>query len=202
MSFHDVQFPPQISYGATGGPSFLTVIATATRSKREWRDIILEEGEVIWNVATGIQTDAELSQTIAFIRVRRGRAYSFRFKDWTDYVMDRQVIGTGDAVEVDFQLFKTYDDGYLQVDRTLSKPVDGTLQVWVNNALQTEGVDYTVDYLAGIITFATAPADTLSIEAACEFDVPVRFEKDALKINMRDFDSNRSTITVREVYGE
>lgn len=202
MSFHDVQFPPEISYGATGGPQFSTIIAKATRSKREWRDIGDEEGTIRWNVAPGCTDEAKLHALIAFIRNRYGNAHSFRFKDWTDYQMVRMEIAQGDATTTQFQTVKTYNDGVFSVTRDITKPIAATYQLWVDSVLQTPTTHYTLDALTGIVTFVSAPAALASIEAECEFDIPVRFEKDGLKTNMADFDHHRSQVTVREVFNE
>jgi len=201
MSFHDVQFPPEISYGATGGPQFQTIIAVASRSKREWRDIGDEEGTIRWNVAPGCTNEIKLKALIAFMRNRYGNAYSFRFKDWTDYQMDRMQIALGDGLSVDYQIVKTYDDGAYSVARDIRKPIGETVSVWIDNVL-IDVADYTVNTNTGMVTFNAAPGNTLAIEVACEFDIPVRFEKDGLRINIAEFDHHKTQITVREVFNE
>lgn len=199
MSFHDVQFPPEISYGATGGFEFNTLIATATRSKKEWRDILDEQGVVTWNVAPGCTDEVKLAQLIAFIRNRYGNAYSFRFKDWSDYKIERQTIAVGDGATSEFQLVKVYDDGVFQVTRDITKPVVGTASFWVAGSPFTPAI---FNPLTGMISLGTSPSSGVPIEAECEFDVPVRFEKDGLRMNLANFDHTRSQVTVREVFGE
>jgi hypothetical protein len=51
----------------------------------------------------GIQ---QLDELIAFCRARKGRAYGFRFKDWTDYKATGQLTGTGNGAIKIFQLVK------------------------------------------------------------------------------------------------
>jgi uncharacterized protein (TIGR02217 family) len=50
----------------------------------------------------------QIDELIAFFRARRGKAYSLRFKDWTDYKANGQLLGTGDDALTQFQLVKHY----------------------------------------------------------------------------------------------
>jgi uncharacterized protein (TIGR02217 family) len=52
-----------------------------------------------WDVASGLKKQAQIDELIAFIRARRGKAYGFRFKDWTDYKATGQLLGIGDDVQ-------------------------------------------------------------------------------------------------------
>ena len=93
--FHEVRFPDNIAYGATGGPEFATtVVATgaATRSATSTG----REARGRWDVASGLKKQAQIDELIAFFRARKGKAYGFRFKDWTDYKATGQLLGTGD----------------------------------------------------------------------------------------------------------
>ena len=60
------------------------------------------------------------------------------------------------------------------------------MQVYLNNVLQSTG--YTVDYNTGLITFSSAPGNTVQVSVACEFDVPVRFDTDKHNLNMQMVD--------------
>ena len=59
-----------------------------------------------WNVATGLQDDNDLAVLIAFFRARAGRLHAFRFKDWSDYQLDRQVIGTTGGGDATWQILR------------------------------------------------------------------------------------------------
>ena len=48
-----------------------------------------------WDVASGLKKQAQIDELIAFFRARRGKAYGFRFKDWTDYKATGQLLGDG-----------------------------------------------------------------------------------------------------------
>jgi uncharacterized protein (TIGR02217 family) len=100
-SFHEVRFPENIAYGATGGPEFATTVATGSGHER--RNINWSEARGRWDVASGLKKQALIDELVAFFRARRGEAYDFRFKDWTDYKAAGQLLGTGDDAQTQFQ---------------------------------------------------------------------------------------------------
>lgn len=182
--FHDVRFPEEISYGSKGGPKFSTSIITLASGKerrnQNWLDVRAE-----YDVAHGIKDRTDMEELRAFFYARRGRAHSFRFKDWSDYEVLAQTLGTGDGVKTDFQIIKTYVSGTDYYIRNVTKPVEGTLtNLLVNGVTQIEGPDdmsddFSVDYSTGIISFYTPPTDGHSIVlTSCEFDVHTRFDSD------------------------
>ena len=61
----------------------------------------------------------------------RARRNGFRFKDWTDYQANAQPLGTGDrSPPTSFQLAKRYPSGSEVENRTITKPVAGTVKVY------------------------------------------------------------------------
>ena len=126
-SFHEVRFPDNIAYGATGGPEFATTVV-ATGSGHEKRNVNWAVARGRWDVASGLKKQAQIDELIAFFRARRGKACGFRFKDWTDYTASGQLLGTGDDVLTQFQLVKHYPSGSVIEVRTITKPVAGTVK--------------------------------------------------------------------------
>ena len=78
-SFHEVRFPDNIAYGATGGPEFATTVV-ATSAGHEKRNVNWSEARGRWDVASGLKKRVQIDELIAFFRARRGKAYGFRFK--------------------------------------------------------------------------------------------------------------------------
>ena len=109
-----------------------------------------------WDVASGLKKQAQIDELIAFFRARRGKAYGFRFKDWTDYKATGQLLGTGDDALTQFQLVKHYPSGSVIEVRTITKPVAGTVKVYLDGVEQLSG--WSVDTTTGLVTFSTAPA--------------------------------------------
>ncbi|WP_198368756.1 DUF2460 domain-containing protein [Roseomonas rosulenta] len=191
MAFHDVRFPDRIAEGAEGGPEFSTSVIVSSGG-HEQRQGNWSAGRGRWNVATGLREDNDLAVLIAFFRARAGRLHAFRFKDWSDYQLDRQVIGTTGGGDATWQILRTYISGPTSVTRTITRPVAGTVRCWVNGAersLGTGSSQFQVNLATGVITLGSALAGTTgqAIEAACEFDVPARFDTDALPLRLTAF---------------
>lgn len=136
------------------------------------------------------RTPGDLEDVRDFWEARRGRLRGFRLWDPFD---DRsgavraavtpfdQVIGTGDGVETEFQLRKSYVNGSRTVERLIRKPQAGTVRVAFGMVEQVSG--WTLDTTTGIVTFAVAPAPGTTVRAGFEFHVPVRFDTDTLALD-------------------
>jgi uncharacterized protein (TIGR02217 family) len=186
--FHEVRFPDKIAYGATGGPEFATTVVV-TGSGHEQRNVNWAEARGRWDVASGLKNQAQLDELIAFFRARKGKAYGFRFKDWTDYKASGQLLGTGDGANKTFQLVKRYSSGSVVEIRTLAKPVAGTVRVYKNAIEQLSG--WSVNVTTGVVTFTAAPAAGVEITADFEFDVPARFDVDHMAVTIETFRLHR-----------
>lgn len=193
MSFHDVRFPVEIGQGSRGGPGFKTEV-TALDSGAEGRVSFWSSPRHRYDVSYGIRSMQDLAEVKTFYMARSGALNAFRYKDWMDFTTnasnpthtsaqgtrDQSMSpATGNGSLTIFQLAKRYLSGPTTAIRTISLPVSGTLQVWVNSVLQTEGVNYTVDYTTGVVTFAVAPSNGHAVEWSGQFDVKVRFDDGA-----------------------
>ena len=197
MAFVEVQFPNDISYGSSGGPEYATDIV-ASVSGYEQRNINWEQARARFNVAHGVKTKAQLDALIAFFRARKGRAHGFRFKDWTDYQATNETLGTGNGTQTQFQLVKRYASGSVTELRTIVKPVAGTVQIYKSGVLQTSGLS--VDTTTGVVTFTAAPTIGQVVTANFQFDVPVRFDTDAIQTSVASFQAGEvPTVPVVEI---
>lgn len=185
-SFHEVRFPEDISYGSSGGPGFNTTVIELA-SGAEQRNINWKEARATYDVSYGVKVREQMEDLLEFFYARRGKAYGFRFKDWMDYVLDRQPIGyTDDDGNIsDLQVFKRYEplSGF-QFDRPLRKIVADTANIYV------DGIPYGaigLDFNTGLINHGGFQPNKL-IEIECEFDVPVRFDVDDVKITHDDWE--------------
>ncbi|MFO0350958.1 MAG: DUF2460 domain-containing protein [Alphaproteobacteria bacterium] len=182
--FHEVQFPSDIAYGAAGGPGYLTTIVT-TLSGHERRNANWSQARGRWNVAHGLKTREQVADLIAFFRARKGRAYGFRFKDWTDYQAVAQSIGQGDGSVSQFQLIKTYASGGVSEARIIAKPVAGSLRIYRNGVEALSG--WSVDVTTGLVSFTSAPEPGVLVSADFTFDVPARFDSDQMDITIETY---------------
>jgi uncharacterized protein (TIGR02217 family) len=186
MTFHDIRFPEDISYGAQGGPEFNTTVVTM-KSGQESRNQNWIESRVRWDISTAIKDKGDAEILLAFFRARKGRAHAFRFKDHLDYIATLQPIGTGNSVLTTFQLSKTYNDGLISTNRVITRPVAGTVRIYFNGVEQLSG--WTVNSTTGVVTFSSAPGTGVAITASFEFDIPARFDTDQLRVTIQGYDA-------------
>jgi len=195
MAFHDIRFPVSLSFGSLGGPERRTEIVTLANGHEE-RNALWANSRRRYDAGLGLRTLDDIEALIAFFEARQGRLHGFRWRDWADYkscvpsaeiAPDDQEIGTGDEATATFQLVKTYRSGDQVYVRQIRKPVAGTVRVSVSDVTMQEGVDYTVDYTTGEVTFAHPPDIQAVVRAGFEFDVAVRFDTDTIQSSVSSF---------------
>lgn len=163
VTFHSVQLPVDVEKGAHGGPNFHTSILVLSSGK-EKRNIDWSKQLCTFDISYGIQSKADAQLVLDFFYARFGRAYGFRFKDWGDYEAKDTYFASGDGVTTVFQASKRYSSGPFFFDRKLTRLVQTWdtgvatgLPIKVDGVAKTEGVNYTVDYETGLITFSAPP---------------------------------------------
>lgn len=188
-SFHDVLFPLELGYGASGGPLFQTQVAT-TASGYEQRNSAWAEARLQYDAGLGVRSEDDLVRLISFFRARRGRASAFRFRDPLDHRSSDarsltafdQELGFGDGIRTSFQLVKYY--GNSESARRISRPVQGSVRVAVGDTEQTGNWELAS---GGVVEFDEAPPAGAKVTAGFLFDVPVRFASDELSISLATF---------------
>ena len=199
MQFHEVRFPPSLSFGSVGGPQRQTDVVTLANGHEE-RNTPWAHSRRVYDAGLGMRSIDDLQVLIAFFEARMGQMYGFRWKDWADYksgkmalpvAFDDQSIGYGDGVRAAFQLTKTYRSGAQSYRRPITKPVAGTVRVGLEQDELREGVEYEVDAESGIITFAHPPDPEIEVFAGFEFDVPVRFDTDRILVSVESFQAGQ-----------
>lgn len=194
MAFREERLPVMIERGALGGPRFNTTVLPL-ESGHEQRNQNWQEALQAFNLSYGLRKKDDRTALAGYDTIRaffykmRGRAFGFRFKDWTDFQINNQLIGTGDGTQTAYQVFKRYGAVATSFyDRDIRKLVSGTLTVFINN-VEFSSANYAVDNNTGIITFTTAPTVGQAISVTCEFDVPVRFDSDAFDLQAQYIDA-------------
>ncbi|OJY39648.1 MAG: glycoside hydrolase family 24 [Rhizobiales bacterium 65-9] len=196
--FHDVRFPTGISLRSAGGPERKTEIV-ALASGREKRNQRWADSRRRYDAGYGVRSLADIHAVIAFFEERRGRLFGFRWLDRTDDASAPpgtettpfdQVLGTGDGATATFQLVKRYGGDHAPYARAIEKPVTGSVRVAVGSVEAGPG-HVAVDHATGRVTFAAGhlPPEGAIVTAGFRFDVPVRFDTDALTINLAAFES-------------
>lgn len=191
-NFHETLFPLDISLNAEGGPVRKTDIVTLV-SGHEERNSLWASSRRSWNAGYGVKSMADIEKVTEFFEARRGRLYGFRFRDPFDHQSsaygkprgaEDQIIATGDGATLAFQLTKLYANGGASYQRRIAKPVAGSVRVAIDGA---ETTAFTEDETTGVVTLAAPPAAGAVITAGFTFDCPVRFDSDALRINLAAF---------------
>jgi uncharacterized protein (TIGR02217 family) len=195
MAFHDVRFPANLSFGSVGGPERRTEVVTLSNGFEE-RNTPWAQSRRRYDAGVSLRSLDDIALLIAFFEARRGQLHGFRWKDWSDYkscapsatpeFRDQQ-IAVADGVRTHFALTKTYASGGHDYLRPINKLVEGTILVGISTDEQVLGVDFDVDYAAGLVMFSAPPDAGEAITAGFEFDVPVRFDTDIIQTSVASF---------------
>ncbi|WP_420023625.1 TIGR02217 family protein [Cereibacter azotoformans] len=208
MSFHEVRFPTNLSFGSVGGPERRTEIVTLVNGFEE-RNSLWAHSRRRYDAGVALRSLRDVEAVLAFFEARRGQLFGFRWKDWADFrscapdevpQAHDQIIGTGDGTARTFALQKTYSSGAESYVRPVTKPVAGTVAVAVSGTALAPGAGFSLDVTTGLVTLAVAPAAGAEVTAGFEFDVPVRFDTDRIQISMASFQAGEvPSVPVMEV---
>ena len=195
MQFHDVRFPASLSFGALGGPERRTEIVTLANGFEE-RNTPWAHARRRYDAGMGLRSLDDVSELIAFFEARQGQLIGFRWKDWSDYQSclpsqkisaGDQLIGVGDGQVSIFSLTKTYRSGDASYTRPIGKSVPGSVRIAVGGVEMEKDADYLIDDNTGMVSFLVPPDQGAQIRAGFAFDVPVRFDTDAIMTSVSHF---------------
>lgn len=180
MSFHDVDFPLRLAFGASGGPTRAVDIVELANG-REARNTAQSRARRRYNAVTGVKSLEDARRLSDFFEARSGALHGFRFRDPLDHSSGAavpsatdQTISVGDGAQTDFQLIKHYGE----VIRPITRPVAESIEVAV------DGIPVSHTLQAGGIVSIEAPASGATVTAGFLFDVPVRFDTDSLRLSL------------------
>ena len=174
--FNEMRLLDCVAYGSQFGQEFNTRIVSLKsgyeRRNIEW-SMPLGRYSVLFQALNPEDHDAVRAAHMASM----GSAIPFRFKDWTDYQAENEMIGIATGSPQELQLVKSYTFGALTLERVIKKPIEDSVILYADG----ESIGVSVDETTGIVSFI-ADVDA-EITWSGEFDVPVRFQNDRL-----DFD--------------
>lgn len=193
--FLEKQLPVDVAPNAIGGPGYMTTILSL-RGGGEYRNALWEhpirEYTFSYNARTPERIEDEL---LAFVMETMGALYGFRVKDWSDYKAIDSQAGIGDGTTYYFRMTKKYGN----VSRRIMKPIPSTVTVKIGG-VESDPRYWYIDSVNGVIVFQDPPASNKIITWSGEFDVPARFEDDALQVVMAYHRSGSiSSIGIREI---
>jgi uncharacterized protein (TIGR02217 family) len=160
--------------GFTGGPDWRTRIVDLANGN--------ENRNADWSMPkyrfTGdylLLLPQERNEIMAALNVCRGRLHTIRFKDWNDYKIENESLGTGDGGSAPRQLTKSYAFGSEILSRYIILPIASSVIVTANGS----PLSVTVDDQTGEITPTTTwPSGQAIVVTYAEFDCKVRFGAD------------------------
>lgn len=174
--FNETRLLDCVAYGSQFGQEFRTRVVTLKsgyeRRNAEW-SMPLGRYSVLYQALSPEDHAAVRAAHMACM----GSAIPFRFKDWTDFTAENEVIGTATGSPQTLQLTKTYTFGPLTLTRTIKKPVADTVTLYADGV----SIGVSVDTETGIVSFIADAATEITWSG--EFDVPVRFEADRLDMD-------------------
>lgn len=187
-------------------------------SGHEQRNANWAQARHSYDAAYAIKSTVQLQVLIDFFHAMRGEFHGFRYKDLLDfdnqntfYASAWMFMGTGNGSDTDYQISKKYHPGTseaLTTVRDITKPVSGTFSVGQGGADDlgggpsatsfVEGVDFTINYTTGILSWNSIPGVT-PMWWKGEFDVPVRFNTDQLSTNFEAYEAHTATVPILEI---
>lgn len=197
MAFLDEHLPREVEIGATRRDVEDIEIVTTdggweVRNARSSQS--LREFDI--SFPTSKRDGSVYMAVVAMFKAARGNLHSFRFRDWADYKLTNEVIGTGNGVATAFQIKQSWTVDGETHSRNITRPVSPLL-VYKNGVQQLSG--YSINYATGVLTFTGAPAIGVAVSVTGEFDVPVRFDGPLQTLGFSGDLEHIETITLKEV---
>jgi uncharacterized protein (TIGR02217 family) len=178
----ELQLPTYVSEGAVSVDDWNTQVNVLPNGKQQ-RIALQSKPLGRWTINFQTIDEDQHKELRNFKLAVKGAYHAFRFRSPGDYKSDGQQSlspATGNGVLTAFQLQKTYtvDSPGTSYVRTITKPISGTVSVYVNSVLQTETTHYTINYATGVVTFLSAPTSGHTVKASFQFDKPAHFVND------------------------
>lgn len=162
--FLDLEFPRSVSAGlvwAINWEGDLVIeggggVVTGTPWSEPLRDC---------DAAKACETEQQRKDLIAFFRIVQARRYSFKVRDWSDYIVEQSEGKLRTLTATTFQLYKRHTLDGLTSDQDITLPeTDDPDEPFVVYSAgptpMTAGVHYTLDELTGILTTIGSPVVT------------------------------------------
>ncbi len=179
-NYHNVRLPDFISIHASGGPHFFTKIAT-TNSARELR--LCERDFAIhkYVVKNCLLSTKKFYQLNSFFRARYGMKYSFRFKDYSDFKVENQLLHANNSFKK-FALIKSYNNEGFSCFRKITKAIENSIQIFIDD----QALLLNWHYSNGFIILTEPLEAQQRLTASFEYDVNTRFCHDYFDYKYND----------------
>lgn len=190
-TFEEIRLDVGYDFGASGGPSFNTIIVEVISGHKTKNVGWGGEEKGFWQLGERKVIKSKVQYLAAFFRARRGMAVGFRYKDWADFEVDENF--TLSAGDTEFGVVKTYTSGTETYSRRLKKPVLTGFSITLNGGPCT---GCSLDEKTGIITLPSGINDGDILHYSGTFDVPVAFATDDFRAEFLAMDDNEAAFYV------
>lgn len=180
--FYEISFPQNLSLNFKKSIKFNNKINISNNGFEQIQSL-WEKSKSVFEINKENLNKEELEKIVSFFNIVKGNSIGFRFKDWFDYDAKKQILGTYNGKKV-FQLIKNYfsvsnnGDSFLYT-KIIRKPISNTVSVYINNVQIN---NFLVNYNEGLIDVLYPLNDGDVVSADFQFEIPVRFMNDELKI--------------------
>ncbi|MCF8462425.1 MAG: DUF2460 domain-containing protein [Rickettsiaceae bacterium] len=170
-NYHNVRLPDYIALCAKGGPHFFTKIAT-TNSAREVR--LCERDFAIhkYIVKNCLLDSKKFQELNSFFRARYGMKYSFRFKDFSDFKVNNQLLECEKDSNTTYALIKAYGCPEFSYIRKINNAIESSIKIFIDTK-PLESSNWL--YKNGRILLNNPLSAEQTLTASFEYDVNVRF---------------------------
>lgn len=198
MAFIEARLLDKVSYGFQIGPRFNTRIVQLLTG-RERRNADWDKFQ--WAGVAPYQNikPEDYNDLLGAFVACRGRHKGFRFKNWVDYSVIGQELGTApDGTTDAIQLLRSYEVfGGQYFIRTITKPVSGTVVVYSDGTPVSGSVDTTTGLFTPDSSWAAG-----ALTADFQYDIPMRFDIDEMPFTYNEWLSLAGDVRLLEVFGE
>jgi len=187
----DYIFPKCIGFNSEGGVEYLTAVHEADNGARQvffpW-----PVGRCRYNAQSGLKTLNDYETVYKLFRACKGTGNSFDWFDWNDHKssdLDTDTthtdmpLGTGDAIETRFKLYKQYIIAGETESRRIFRPDLATLELGLNGSL-VNPAGWSWDSVTYEVVFDSPPAGGAVLTWGGDFYTPVAFTTNYLPANI------------------
>lgn len=181
MSYHDILFPPCLEV-FLAGKSIFSTSKVISLSGREIRSLDHDYNREQYLLKDCFLSQAEFLIFNNFFKARRGSRFAFLLKDFVDSSVQKQILGIGDGMQKEFQLYKSYDDEKYPYVRKINKIQRDSLKLYIEKG---EIQNWELNQDTGMITLENSLKLGSILCASFEFYVIVRFADDSFDYESR-----------------
>jgi uncharacterized protein (TIGR02217 family) len=201
MAFLNLTMPEEISQGLQFVPDFPG--NTMLQSKGGYRVVNIGSDSPIrqYTIDHILQDDEKRRTLLDFLIEVRGNGYSWKFRDWSDYMAGLSWVGDiigplGDpssdlvpatAGQHDFQMYKVYGTGVNNQLRKITKPIADTCSVYNKPAgvwVLLDPSAYIISETTGIIHITAGQAAGTLVGWRGEFYTHARFANTSVQMQL------------------